>query len=74
MPQAGYAQLSHYQKLYMKEMLEKGFNKITIAEKLHVSKGTIYNELKRGTVNGVYFVSRKFLDTYWEKTYTNTNS
>lgn len=54
MLQAGYAQLSHYQKLYMKEMLEKGFSKITIAEKLHVSKGTIYNELKRGTVNGVY--------------------
>lgn len=54
MPQAGYAQLSHYQKLYMKEMLEKGFDKITIAEKLHVSKGTVYNELKRGTVNGVY--------------------
>lgn len=54
MPQAGYAQLSHYQKLYMKEMLEKGFTKIAIAEKLHVSKGTVYNELKRGTINGVY--------------------
>lgn len=55
MPKAGYTQLSYYQKLHLKEMLEeKRYTKIKMAEKLHVSKSTIYNEIKRGTINGVY--------------------
>lgn len=41
-------------------------------EKLHKSRKRV--ESRAGRCDEVYFVSRKFLDTYWEKTYTNTNS
>lgn len=51
---AGYNQISYYQRLHLKEMLDAGYSKIKMAEKLEVSKGTIYNEIKRGTVDGVY--------------------
>lgn len=54
MPKAGYTQLSYYQKLHLKEMLEKGYTKTKMAEKLHVHRSTIFNEIKRGTVDGVY--------------------
>lgn len=54
MPKAGYAQLSFYQKLHLKEMLDEGYTKVEIAKRLQVHKSTIYNELKRGNVNGIY--------------------
>ena len=54
MVKAGYSQLSYYQKLHLKEMLENGVPKVKMAEKLHVGRTTIFNEIKRGTINGVY--------------------
>lgn len=50
----GYTQLSHYQRLYMKELLDQGMAKDRIAERLHVHRSTIFNEVKRGSINGVY--------------------
>ena len=49
-----YNQMSHYQRLRMKDMLDQGMPKVKIAEKLGVNRSTIFNEIKRGTVNGEY--------------------
>lgn len=54
MPQKGYTQLSYYQRLYLKDMLDKNLSKVLIAERLHVHRSTVFNEIKRGSVNGVY--------------------
>lgn len=53
-PKPGYAQLSYYQRLILKELLDRNISKVEIAERLGVSRGTVFNELKRGTVNEEY--------------------
>lgn len=42
------------QKLQLKEMLDADIGKAAIAIKLGVSRATIYNEIKRGMINGEY--------------------
>ena len=46
--------LSYEQRLKIKEMLDGGFKKIDIARSLGVHNATIYREIERGSVNGVY--------------------
>ena len=47
-------QLSLYQRQYMKDLLDEGYTRVKIAETIGVHRSTVYNELKRGSVNGVY--------------------
>lgn len=49
-----YSQMTYYQRAKLKELLDAGLSKECIAEKLKVSRGTVFNELKRGSVEGVY--------------------
>lgn len=49
-----YSQMTYYQRAKLKELLDAGLSKECIAEKLKVSKGTVFNELKRGSIEGVY--------------------
>ena len=49
-----YSQMSYYQRLRLKEMLDKNYSKVRMAEQLGVHRSTIFNELKRGSINGVY--------------------
>ena len=46
--------LSYEQRLKIKEMLDGGFKKIDIARALGVHNATIYREIERGSVNGIY--------------------
>lgn len=51
---ATYTQMTYYQRAKLKELLDEGLSKECIAEKLKVSRGTVFNELKRGSVDGIY--------------------
>lgn len=51
---AVYSQMTYYQRAKLKELLDAGLSKECIAEKLKVSRGTVFNELKRGSVEGIY--------------------
>ena len=54
MKQKGSKGLTYEQRLKIKELLDSGNSKPEIAEALGVCICSVYNELKRGTLNGTY--------------------
>lgn len=49
-----YSHLSYEQRLRVKELLDKGTKKVDIARALGVHNATIYREIDRGSINGIY--------------------
>jgi len=49
-----FTHITQMQRLQLKILLEEGTPKSEIARILGVNRATIYNEIKRGTVNGTY--------------------
>ena len=50
----GFKHLTRAQRIELKKMLDSGDKKAAIASALGVCRGTVYNEIKRGTINGRY--------------------
>lgn len=49
-----YNHLSYEQRVQIKEMLDAGVKKVEIAHAIGVHNATIYREIIRGSINGVY--------------------
>ena len=49
-----YSHLSYEQRLRVKGLLDKGTKKVDIARALGVHNATIYREIDRGSINGIY--------------------
>ena len=49
-----FKQLTSKQRIQIKEMLDQGFSKSEIADRMKVHNSTIYREIKRGSINGKY--------------------
>ena len=49
-----YSHLSYEQRLRIKELLDKGTKKVDIARVLGIHNATIYREIDRGSINGIY--------------------
>ena len=49
-----YSHLSYEQRLRIKELLDKGTKKVDIARALGIHNATIYREIDRGSINGIY--------------------
>ena len=54
MRKKGARNLTYTQRLQLEACLRVGLHKQRIAEKLGVCLSTVYNEINRGTVNGIY--------------------
>lgn len=50
----GFKHLSYGQRLRIKELLDAGFSKTTIAKTLDINDSTVYREIARGSANGEY--------------------
>jgi len=61
-----FKQLTYEQRKMIEEMERQGVRRGDIADRIGVSRATIYNELRRGTVDGVYDaeVSQKRCEKY----------
>ena len=46
--------MTYEQRQQLKQMLDSGASKITIAKALGISRSSVYNELERGSINGGY--------------------
>lgn len=49
-----YSHLSYEQRLRVKGLLDKGTKKVDIARALGIHNATIYREIDRGSINGIY--------------------
>ena len=49
-----FSHLSYEQRLRIKELLDKGTKKVNIARALGIHNATIYREIDRGSINGIY--------------------
>ena len=49
-----YNHLSYEQRLRIKELLDKGTKKVDIARALSIHNATIYREIDRDSINGIY--------------------